>query len=63
MEKCKWINNEGRKKNDEVKLSEWELNLDKDTWLDCPKRQQDTTYNIQQKTWQMSRHYWDIYTT
>ena len=31
--------------------------------LECPKRQQDTTYNIQQKTRQMSRHYWDIYTT
>ena len=31
--------------------------------LDCPKRQQDTTYNIQQKTRHMSRHYWDIYTT
>ena len=31
--------------------------------LDCPKRQQGTTYNIQQKTRQMSRHYWDIYTT
>ena len=40
------------------------------TWLvacskvDCPKRQQDTTYNIQQKhDIPMSRHYWDIYTT
>ena len=25
--------------------------------IDCPKRQQDTTYNMQQKTRHMSRHY------
>ena len=31
--------------------------------LDCPKRQHNTTYNIQQKTQQMSRHWLRQYTT
>ena len=32
-------------------------------YVDCPKTQQDKTYNIQQKTWQMSRHWLRHYTT